>query len=147
MTWQEVWGAFHPAWHLGVFIVASQAIGLIGLGLLGSALAERFLAAGTDVVGLDIEAERCANLQRLGGEVAESSVAIARGCRRIVFSLPTSETVDEVLADIEHRLRLRDPSSSIPPRETPNRSLLSVPGWPGAAWNTLTLRLGDRVSR
>ena len=84
--------------------MASQAIGLIGLGLLGSALAERFLAAGTDVVGFDIETERCANLQRLGGEVVESSVAIARGCRRIFLSLPTSETVDKVLVEIGNHL-------------------------------------------
>ena len=84
--------------------MASQAIGLIGLGLLGSALAERFLVAGIKVLGYDFEPERCANLQRLGGEPADSSGSIAGRCKRIVFSLPTSETVDEVLADIEHRL-------------------------------------------
>jgi 3-hydroxyisobutyrate dehydrogenase-like beta-hydroxyacid dehydrogenase len=91
--------------------VASRAIGLIGLGLLGSALAERLLASGHSVVGFDIDADRRANLERLGGEAADSSITIARQCSRIVLSLPTSDTVDQLLSEIENDLA---PESIIP---------------------------------
>ena len=127
--------------------MASQAIGLIGLGLLGSALAERFLAAGTDVVGFDIEAERCANLQRLGGEVVESLVVIGRGCRRIFLSLPTSETVDKVLGEIGNHLA---PGSIIIDTTTGDPKQIAVFGprlaERGVEYLDATVG-GDRVSR
>ena len=53
-----------------------SALGLIGLGLVGSALAERFLHAGFSVHGYDIDAAR---MQEFGG-VAQSALDVARTC-------------------------------------------------------------------
>ena len=70
-----------------------DTIGLIGVGLLGSAIAARLSAAGYSVLGYDIIPDR-----RLG---ASSSQEVARVCRTIILSLPTSDVVAEVLAGIE----------------------------------------------
>lgn len=85
-------------------------IALIGLGLVGSALADRFLRAGTKVIGFDINAEAASRFQEAGGIVAHSPREAAAGCRRVVLSLPTSETVNEVLNEIGSAL---DPGAII----------------------------------
>ncbi|MEK7408035.1 MAG: NAD(P)-dependent oxidoreductase [Acidobacteriota bacterium] len=82
-----------------------EQVGLIGAGLLGSALAERFLAAGFGVVGFDIDAARRDGLKAAGGDVAESAVAVAAACGRVVLSLPDSGVVAKVLEEIEPHLR------------------------------------------
>ncbi|MBX3439225.1 MAG: NAD(P)-binding domain-containing protein, partial [Planctomycetaceae bacterium] len=69
---------------------AQQPVGLIGLGLLGSALVERLIAAGFSVVGFDIDPVRRGNLAAAGGHVADSTIDIAQQCPRIVLSLPNS---------------------------------------------------------
>ncbi len=80
-------------------------VGLIGLGLLGSALAERMAGAGFEVIGYDVDADRCAALTAAGGRVVESAVAVAEQCETLVLSLPDSRVVAEVLGEIEPRLR------------------------------------------
>jgi 3-hydroxyisobutyrate dehydrogenase-like beta-hydroxyacid dehydrogenase len=75
-------------------------LGLIGLGLLGSALAERFLAAGHTVCGYDIASDRRDQFQRLGSRTAASAGEVARACRRTVLSLPNSDVVENVVNEM-----------------------------------------------
>lgn len=79
-------------------------IGVIGLGLLGSALAERLLHAGYVVIGFDIDAARRRALEAQGGKAAPSGVEVA-SCDRLLFCLPTSEVVNSVLGEIEPGLK------------------------------------------
>ena len=74
-----------------------QAVGLVGIGLVGSALAERLLAGGFRVVGHDIVAEKCEHLAALGGEAAASSAEAAAKAPRVILSLLTSDVVREVI--------------------------------------------------
>ena len=70
-------------------------IGLIGVGLVGTALAERLLAAGHQVTGFDLDESRCQHLVRLGGQSAASAseaVAVADVC---LLSLPTSNILEQ----------------------------------------------------
>lgn len=46
---------------------ATKTIGLIGLGLIGMALARRLQAAGFMVIGYDVNPERRAQLTEIGG--------------------------------------------------------------------------------
>ncbi len=69
-----------------------DTIGLIGVGLLGSAMADRLTAAGYKVMGYDIVPER----QR----GAKSSQEVADACGTIFLSLPTSSVVRQVIAQI-----------------------------------------------
>jgi 3-hydroxyisobutyrate dehydrogenase-like beta-hydroxyacid dehydrogenase len=72
------------------------SVGLVGLGLMGSAMAPRLTAAGGTVVGCDIdEARRVEHLSR-GGEIAASPKQVAARCDVVVLSLPTSEVAREV---------------------------------------------------
>jgi 3-hydroxyisobutyrate dehydrogenase-like beta-hydroxyacid dehydrogenase len=73
-----------------------QRIGIIGLGLLGSAVAARLLQRGFDVSGYDIRAEQVAALGRQGLRPATSIAAVAQEADAIFTILPTLESVEAV---------------------------------------------------
>src|SRR4051794_11728244 len=77
-----------------------QTVGLISLGLVGGALAERFLAHGYAVCGYDPDPARQAALAGLGGQGLPSARAVATAAPRLVLSLPTTAEVQAVLAEI-----------------------------------------------
>lgn len=87
---------------------ARPAVGLIGVGLLGSAIAERLLLAGYPLVGFDLDATRRAELAARGGGVAECAADVPRACRRVLLSLPTSAVVAQVIAGLEAALQPGD---------------------------------------
>lgn len=72
-------------------------IGLIGIGLVGTALAENLLKAGYSVVGFDIEKSKCRKLDRLGGRGASSPREVGQEVNRVFLSLMSTETVRDVL--------------------------------------------------
>jgi 3-hydroxyisobutyrate dehydrogenase-like beta-hydroxyacid dehydrogenase len=72
-------------------------IGVIGLGLMGSALAERLLGAGHRVVGWDVDPGRIAALGERGGEVAKDAPQIFSECRRVLLSLPSHREARDVV--------------------------------------------------
>lgn len=73
-----------------------NTIGVIGLGLMGSALAERFLTAGMRVVGFDPREECRRQFVELGGESASSAKVVFDSVQVVVLSLPNSDVVEEV---------------------------------------------------
>ncbi|MEZ5354802.1 MAG: NAD(P)-dependent oxidoreductase [Bryobacteraceae bacterium] len=75
-------------------------VGLIGLGLLGSALAERFLLAGFAVSGFDTDPARLAAFAQLGGVPESSSAQAAAGAAFVVLSLPDSSVSATVIDDL-----------------------------------------------
>ena len=72
-------------------------VGIVGLGLLGSAVAARLIRAGESVVGHDVVAERGAALARLGGTAASSLEAVVAAAEVVCTILPTPAAVEEVL--------------------------------------------------
>jgi len=82
----------------------AEPVGVIGLGLVGSALAERFLGAGLQVFGYDPVADQLRPLEALGGHPTGSAAEVATHCKRLVFSLPTSAVVLAVLEEIDGEL-------------------------------------------
>lgn len=82
-----------------------MGVGIIGVGLVGTAAAERLLAAGYSVTGYDIRPEQLHALQALGGEAAARPGAVAAACDRILLSLPTSAIAGAVLEEIRPELR------------------------------------------
>lgn len=75
-----------------------EAIGLIGIGLVGTALAENLLAAGYDVVGFARGVASQARLTRLGGRVVSGPAEVAGAAARVILSLPDSDVVEQVVA-------------------------------------------------
>lgn len=70
-------------------------IGLVGLGLMGSALADRLMAAGMPVSGFDPETDRRDALERNGGRAA-SLTELARQCDVLVLAVFDGAQVESV---------------------------------------------------
>ncbi|MFP6737700.1 MAG: NAD(P)-dependent oxidoreductase [Planctomycetota bacterium] len=83
---------------------ADKPVGVAGLGLLGSAIARRLLAGGLEVIGLDLDPGRCAEL---GIESAGSPGELAVRVGSVVLCLPGSCEVEDVCASL---LEARDRS-------------------------------------
>ncbi len=80
-------------------------LGILGVGLLGTALAERALAAGLPVVGFDVDPARRTALERLGGGAAPTAAGVAAACPVLLLVLPDDRVVDGVLEEIGGALR------------------------------------------
>ena len=72
-------------------------VGIVGLGLLGGAVASRLLAAGHAVVGHDVRAERMTALEAMGGKPAATATAAARASEAVITLLPSLAAVEEVI--------------------------------------------------
>jgi 3-hydroxyisobutyrate dehydrogenase-like beta-hydroxyacid dehydrogenase len=64
-------------------------VGLVGLGLMGTAMSTRLLGAGQDVVGFDVSGDAREAHRARGGEVAGSPADVAARCRVVILSLPS----------------------------------------------------------
>jgi 3-hydroxyisobutyrate dehydrogenase-like beta-hydroxyacid dehydrogenase len=74
-----------------------DSVGMVGLGLIGTALAKRLLGAGFEVHGYDIDPERGALLESAGGRAAASLEDIGTRCRTILVAVLNTEQVESVL--------------------------------------------------
>jgi 3-hydroxyisobutyrate dehydrogenase-like beta-hydroxyacid dehydrogenase len=75
-----------------------EQIGLIGLGLMGTALAERLLDHGYRVAVWNRTREKAIPLIAKGAEWSENPLAV---CQRVVLSLYTTEVVEKVLEHLQ----------------------------------------------
>src|SRR5256886_15766061 len=71
-------------------------VGIVGLGLLGGAVASRLRAGGHDVVGYDIAADKVTALVALGGRAAPSAQAVAESAAAVCVVLPSLTSVADV---------------------------------------------------
>ena len=71
-------------------------VGIVGLGLLGHAVASRLLTAGWEVVGYDLVAARVAELVRLGGRSATDVEEVA-DAEAVCVVLPSLASVEDVI--------------------------------------------------
>ena len=78
-------------------MTAREPIGVIGLGLIGTSLAQRLLQAGFPVAGFDIAVERRDNLARLGGVACASAKEVGERCKTIVLAVFNTDQVEAVL--------------------------------------------------
>jgi 3-hydroxyisobutyrate dehydrogenase len=75
-------------------MAALSPVGMIGLGLMGTALAARLNDAGTPVIGFDIDP---AKRTSFGGEPAASVDEVTRRCRTIIIAVFDARQADAVL--------------------------------------------------
>lgn len=80
-------------------------VGLIGLGLVGEAIATRLRRGGFAVFGCDINPARREALVQLGGQVTALALDVLRRCDRVILSLPSHREVAQVIADSGDGLR------------------------------------------
>ena len=75
----------------------TEPIGLIGLGLMGTALTRRLLDGGFNVVGFDVDPDKRNAFKKLGGEPVDSIADVASRCRRILVAVMTVAQVEDVI--------------------------------------------------
>ncbi len=88
-------------------------IGLVGVGLVGTAIAERLFAKGFNVVGFDVDSAKREHLAQLGGNAVGSPAEVAQQANRIVLSLPDTQIVREVVEGPDGLLQAKTPPSYI----------------------------------
>jgi 3-hydroxyisobutyrate dehydrogenase-like beta-hydroxyacid dehydrogenase len=73
---------------------AKGTVGVIGLGIMGGAIAKNLATAGWRVVGHDIDTARAAEAKAVGIEIAANAPAVAAAAETIITSLPTPAALD-----------------------------------------------------
>ncbi len=79
---------------------AAPHVGVIGLGIMGSAMASNMLKAGFRVTGFDVVPAARTVLAKEGGRAARSAGEVARAAPIVITSLPTAAAVESVAAEI-----------------------------------------------
>ena len=74
----------------------TKTVGIVGLGIMGGAIARNLVERGWRVVGFDTDAARCAELAPVGVTIAGDVAAVARDAPVIMTSLPTPAAVADV---------------------------------------------------
>lgn len=77
-----------------------NAIGVIGLGTMGAAIAGRLLEAGHRLVVSDIAAGRRAEWEGKGAQFVSTPAEVSRNCRIVLLSLPGPPEVDAVIQGV-----------------------------------------------
>src|SRR5262249_8635770 len=72
-------------------------VGLVGIGLMGQALATRLLGAGFAVLGYDIDPAKGEWLTAQGGQAAASIAEIAARANPILLAVFSTDQVEEVV--------------------------------------------------
>lgn len=99
--------------------VARSRVGMVGLGIMGSAMAASLLRAGFTVVGYDPLAACRRRHLKAGGIAAASAREVLRQARILITSLPSAKALKEVVDEIL--------SSARPGRIVVETSTLPIP--------------------
>jgi len=95
----------------------SNAVGMIGLGIMGSAMSANLIRAGFKVVGYDVLPQRLREHRKAGGTVAHGCAEVAKHCDILVTSLPSAEALLDtaaVLAKSARRGQIVIETSTLP---------------------------------
>jgi 3-hydroxyisobutyrate dehydrogenase-like beta-hydroxyacid dehydrogenase len=77
-----------------------KTVGIIGLGIMGGAIARNLVDRGWRVIGYDTDAARRAELAQAGVTIADDIGQVARDAPIIMTSLPTPAAVEQVARTI-----------------------------------------------
>ena len=77
-----------------------KIVGMIGLGIMGSAIARNLVERGWRVIGFDIDPAKNRELAQAGVTIAGNVAAVARDTAIIMTSLPTPAAVAKVAEEI-----------------------------------------------
>jgi L-threonate 2-dehydrogenase len=95
-----------------------KTVGIVGLGIMGSAIARNLVDRGWRVIGFDIDATKQAELAAAGVTIAAGVGQVARGAPVIMTSLPSPAAVEDVAKTIA--------GSGQPPRIVVELSTLTI---------------------
>jgi 3-hydroxyisobutyrate dehydrogenase-like beta-hydroxyacid dehydrogenase len=96
----------------------NKTVGMVGLGIMGSAIARNLVERGWTVVGFDIDAVRRAELALADVAIADDVTQVAHDAEIIMTSLPSPAAADTVAREIA--------GSGQPPRIVVELSTLAI---------------------
>ncbi len=73
-----------------------KTVGIIGLGIMGGAIARNLVARGWRVIGFDTDASKCAELAEADVVIVENVAHVVKNAPIIMTSLPTPAAVESV---------------------------------------------------
>jgi 3-hydroxyisobutyrate dehydrogenase-like beta-hydroxyacid dehydrogenase len=77
-----------------------ERVGIVGLGVMGSAMSGHLIDAGYTVCGYDIDADRVSALETRGGSGLGSATDVAVNADLVLFSLASVEALDQASAAV-----------------------------------------------
>ncbi|MDB5802990.1 MAG: hypothetical protein JWN73_312 [Betaproteobacteria bacterium] len=80
-----------------------ETVGIMGLGIMGSAMGANLVKAGFKVVGYDPLPVQRAAFKRAGGSPAASVAAAARGVQMVITSLPSAAALAAVAEELAQK--------------------------------------------
>lgn len=80
--------------------MAGKAVGIIGLGVLGSAIAEVLIKNGFKVLGCDLSPDHVSKAQALGVHIIETPEDLATEVDPVLTCLPTTAALHDVVAKL-----------------------------------------------
>lgn len=75
-------------------------VGIIGLGIMGGAMARNLLADGISVVGYDVAVDAAGGFERSGGRAVGSIKDVAQAAEMIITSLATTSALANVITEL-----------------------------------------------
>ena len=78
----------------------AETVGVVGLGVMGSAMAANLVTAGHPVVGFDIDPGRRSSAAEAGVRIENSAGAVGAASGIVIFSLPTVPALADVAAEV-----------------------------------------------
>lgn len=75
-------------------------VGIIGIGVMGAAIARNLVEAGFDLIGYDIAPAALAHLEQLGGRRAPSNAAVLAEADVVITSLPSAKALASVIDEL-----------------------------------------------
>lgn len=80
--------------------MAQGNVGIIGLGIMGSAISANLVEAGWTVTGYDIDPARVEQLRVAGGQTTTSSAGVAQANDVVLTSLPSVKAFEAVVEEL-----------------------------------------------
>src|ERR1700724_1862238 len=78
--------------------VMGRRVGIVGIGIMGTAMMRNLLSADFEVVGYDVSEGAMARLAEAGGIAATSPRDVAEKAEILITSLPTVDAFEQVMA-------------------------------------------------
>lgn len=82
-------------------------VGVVGLGIMGGAMAEALLGQGYEVVGFDVQRPALRRLRNAGGKPLDSTRAVAEAADVVIFALATVAALADAAGQIAAAKRSR----------------------------------------
>jgi 3-hydroxyisobutyrate dehydrogenase-like beta-hydroxyacid dehydrogenase len=80
--------------------MAQPAVGMIGLGIMGSAMSYNLLRAGHPVIGYDVADKARKDHEKAGGKAAKSVAEVAKSAEVVITSLPSYKALATVADEL-----------------------------------------------